>query len=169
MRAAQPRQGRRPRPLGSVTKSDVARAIRSSALCPQNPVAATAGARSFKRHLRSPTIRGVLRASVITEAHNGARRKIIDDCCLPETLPGIGEGAFGSGDAGRFSSTGSPDLGAADHGGPALAARMHVAERERVPLELSIPEAVGIGEDEAPGVLAGEFADEGLVGLLPAA
>ena len=29
---------------------------------------------------------------MITEAHNGARRKIIDDCCPPETLPGIGEG-----------------------------------------------------------------------------
>src|SRR5712692_5847648 len=48
----------------------------------------------------------------------------------------------------------SLDLRAADHGG--LAVGMHVAERERVvAVELSVPEAVGIGEDEALVVLAG--------------
>src|SRR5262245_10375086 len=63
----------------------------------------------------------------------------------------------------------SLDVRAADHGGLAPAARMHVAERQRVAIELSVPEAVGVGEDEAPVVLAGEFADERFVGLLPAA
>jgi hypothetical protein len=81
---------------------------------------------------------------------------------------GIGEGAW-LGRYRKIASTRSLDVGAADHGGSTLAARMHVAERERVPVELSIPEAVGVGEDEAPVVLAGEFADEGLVGLLAAA
>src|SRR5260370_31872413 len=43
----------------------------------------------------------------------------------------------------------SLDLRAADYGGPALAARMHVAERERVvAVELPVPEAVGVGEDK---------------------
>ena len=47
---------------------------------------------------------------------------------------------------------------------------MHVAERERVVgVELSVPEAVGVGENKAPVVLASEFADERFVGLLPAA
>jgi hypothetical protein len=47
---------------------------------------------------------------------------------------------------------------------------MHVAERERVVgVELSIPEAVGVGEDKAPVVLASKFADERFVGLLPGA
>src|SRR5215475_11309639 len=53
------------------------------------------------------------------------------------------------------------DLRAADYGRLAPAARMHVAERERVVgVELSVPEAVGVGEDKAPVVPAGEFADE---------
>src|SRR5215470_13240378 len=66
------------------------------------------------------------------------------------------------------ASTRSLDLRAADHGG--LAVGMHVAERERVvAVELSVPEAVGIGEDKALVVLAGKLADERLVGLLPAA
>jgi hypothetical protein len=52
----------------------------------------------------------------------------------------------------------------------ALAARMHVAERERVvAVELPVPEAVGVGEDKAPVVLAGKFADERFVGLLSGA
>jgi hypothetical protein len=47
---------------------------------------------------------------------------------------------------------------------------MHVAERERVvAVELSVPEAVGVGEDEAPVVLTRKLADERFVGLLPAA
>ena len=62
----------------------------------------------------------------------------------------------------------SLDLRAADHGG--LAVGMHVAERERVvAVELSVPEAIRIGEDKAPVVLAGKLADERFVGLLPAA
>src|SRR5499427_11130189 len=66
------------------------------------------------------------------------------------------------------ASARSLDLRAADHGG--LAVGMHVAEREHVvAVELSVPEAVGIGEDEAPVVLAGKLADERFVGLLPAA
>src|SRR5215510_13341304 len=61
------------------------------------------------------------------------------------------------------------DLRAGDDGGLAPAARIDVAERERVVgVELSVPEAVGVGEDEAPVVLAGQLADEWFVGLLPA-
>src|SRR5262252_10731233 len=66
------------------------------------------------------------------------------------------------------ASAHSLDLRAADHGGPAEG--MHVAEREHVAaVDLSVPEAVGIGEDEALVVLAGKLADERFVGLLPAA
>jgi hypothetical protein len=47
---------------------------------------------------------------------------------------------------------------------------MHVTVRERVvAVELSVPEAVGVGEDEAPVVLTRKLADERFVGLLPAA
>src|SRR5262249_39774552 len=67
------------------------------------------------------------------------------------------------------ASARSLDVRAADDGRLAPAARMHVAERQRVAIELSFPEAVGVGEDKAPVVLAGEFADERFVGLLPAA
>src|SRR6516162_8715994 len=57
---------------------------------------------------------------------------------------------------------------AADHG--RLAVGMHVAERERVvAVDLSVPEAIGIGEDKALVVVAGKLADERFVGLLPAA
>src|SRR5262245_13096330 len=60
------------------------------------------------------------------------------------------------------------NLRAADHGG--LAVGMHVAEREHVAaVHLSVPEAVGIGEDKTLVVLAGQLADERFVGLLPAA
>src|SRR5215813_5037450 len=66
------------------------------------------------------------------------------------------------------ASARSLDLRAAHHGGPAVG--MHVAEREHVAaVDLSVPEAVGIGEDEALVVLAGKLADERFVGLLPAA
>src|SRR5262249_45437413 len=72
-------------------------------IVPPNPVAATAGARSFKRHLRSPTIKRVLRARAIAEAHNGVRGKNIGDCCPPETLRARDRrGALGWGDAGRL-------------------------------------------------------------------
>ena len=47
---------------------------------------------------------------------------------------------------------------------------MPVAERERVAaVELPFPEAVGVGEDKVPVVLAGKFADERFIGLFPAA
>jgi hypothetical protein len=47
---------------------------------------------------------------------------------------------------------------------------MPVAERERVvAVELPFPEAIGVGEDKAPVVLAGKFADERFIGLFPAA
>src|SRR5262249_14911535 len=66
------------------------------------------------------------------------------------------------------ASARSLDLRAADHGG--LAVGMHVAEREHVAaVDLSVPEAVGIGEDKTLVVLAGQLADERFVGLLPAA
>jgi len=63
----------------------------------------------------------------------------------------------------------SGDLSAADYGGFVPAAHMHVAERQLVALDLSVPEAVGVGEDKSRVVLVGEFADERFVGLLPAA
>ena len=67
-----------------------------------------------------------------------------------------------------IGSARSLNLRTADYRGRGLAARMHVAERERVVgVELSIPEAVRVGEDKAPVVLASKLADERFVGLLP--
>src|SRR5262249_60140815 len=65
----------------------------------------------------------------------------------------------GHGQDRNCTSARSLDLRAADYGRLAPAARMHVAERQRVAVELAVPEAVGVSEDKAPVVLAGEFAD----------
>jgi hypothetical protein len=67
-----------------------------------------------------------------------------------------------------IGSARSLNLRTADYRGRGVC--MHVAERERVVgVELSIPEAVRVGEDKAPVVLASKFADERFVGLLPGA
>jgi hypothetical protein len=101
-----------------------------------HPLAATVGARSFKRHLRGPTIRRVLRARAITEAHNGVRGKNIGDCCPPETLRARDRrGALGWGDAGRLRQRArltSEQLTTVDLLLPPVCSRTRACPRRRV-------------------------------------